>query len=144
MDPEFGYEQYFHIWFGADPPYLQHDTTGRLTNDPKYLESMPYMRLMTGSGLRTEAEAGLMAGVLEDTGEDGLFYSCRRDGRTWHEASGGHVFKDGDKIRLMNEDFSNPYGNARLMIAMHAWHERDSDPRWVERFVAPRVFRWHS
>ena len=132
LDPAFKYEQYFHILLGANPSYLLHDTTGRPTNDPKYLESLPYMRLMTGSDLRTEAEAGLMAGVLEDTAEDGLFYSRRTKERTWHEAC-GHVFKDGDRVRLMNEDFCNPYGNARLMIAMHAWHQRDGDPKWIER-----------
>jgi hypothetical protein len=131
LDPDFKFEQYFHVILGANPPYMWHDTSGRPTNDPKFLESLPYMRLMTGSDLNLAAEEGLMQGVIEDIGDDGLFYSRYRPERTWHEAS-GHDFKDGDVVRRSNEDFANPYGNSRLMIALWAWYQRDQDPRWLK------------
>jgi hypothetical protein len=134
LDPAFNYEQYFHIYLGANPPFMMHDTTGRPTNDPKFLESFPYMRVMTGSSTNLDQEAGLMNGVVDDIGDDGLFYARQRPGRTWHEAAGGvHVFKDGDTVRVFQEDFANPYGNARLLIAMWAWYQRDANPLWLQR-----------
>ena len=136
LDPAFRYEQYFHVYIGADPPYMMHDTTGRPTNDPKYLESLPYMRLMCGSDLNAEAELGLMQGVVEDIGDDGLYYARNEPQRTWHEAAGAHVFKDGEQERRVGEDFANPAGNARLIIAMWMWYQRDGDPVWLERMAA--------
>lgn len=131
LDPDVKFEQYFEVVFTSNPPYMRHLSTGRPTIDPKFLEALPYMRIMTGSDLNLDAEQGLMDGVVEDIAEDGLFYSRRTDRRPWHEGL-FHVFKDGDTVRLINEDFANPYGNARLMLAMRAWYQRDHNPKWLK------------
>ena len=133
LDADMRYEQWFHIELGCNPPHMFHETSGRPTCDCKFLESLPYMRLMTGADLRAHAELGLMRGVLEDIGDDGLYYSVYSPDRPWHEGAGAFKFKDGEVARRCNEDFANPAGNARLIMAMNAWYQRDGNPEWIRR-----------
>ena len=133
LDPDMRYEEFFHIHLGSSPPYMSREPSGRPTGDCKILESLVYMRLMTGSHVREEAEQGLMRGVLEDIAKDGLYYAKYSHDRPWHEAAGGFHYKDGDVIRRIDEDFANPTGNARLIMAMNAWYQRDGNAQWIKR-----------
>jgi hypothetical protein len=120
LDPNLDYEIWFHAFLGTNPPYMYHDTTGLPTNNPKFAESFPFMRMMTGSERDRKMEAGMMKMMVGLIAEDGLYYAPARQQRPWHEGV-GHVYRaaDGEIVRL-GEDFANVYGNARMMLAMMA------------------------
>ncbi len=116
LDPERGYEIYFYVNLAANPPTMSHDMTGFPTNNPKFAESLPMMRLMSGSCHNQEIDRHMMARILALIADDGLFY-VNAIGRPWN---GTH------------EDFANVYGNSRLMLAMMAWYQYDKNPVWLE------------
>lgn len=116
LDPERGYEIYFYVNFSANPPIMTHDMTGFPTNNPKFAESLPMMRLMSGSLHNVEVDRRMMARMLALIADDGLFY-VNAIGRPWNGTS---------------DDFANVYGNSRLMLAMMAWYQYDKNPMWLE------------
>jgi hypothetical protein len=130
LDPENDYEIYLKGSFNVNPPIMGHETTGLPTNNPKYAESFPMMRLMTGSGLYEDVERGMMKSMLTFIGEDGLYYAVASRERSWHEGI-GHNY--GTKT---NEDFANVYGNARMLLALMAWMQYEPDEQWREKAKA--------
>ena len=60
----------------------------------------------------------MMRAMQNAIGEDGLFYAIASPERPWHEGVG-------HKYPPTGEDFANTYGNARMLLALMAWHERD-------------------
>ena len=48
---EYGAEMYFIVRFCTNPAHMYHDTTGWPTNNPKFAESLPMMRVMSASCL---------------------------------------------------------------------------------------------
>jgi DUF1680 family protein len=116
LDPDRDYEIYFYA--GFNPPVMRHEQTGMPTNNPKFAESLPMMRVMCGSGENLDVEADMMAAMLANIGDEGLYWARVGPERPWDPAK---------------EDFANVYGNARMMLAMMAWYQRDGDPAWKER-----------
>ena len=133
LDPNLNYEIWFHSFLGTNPPYMYHDTTGLPTNNPKFAESFPLMRVMSGSERGLDMEEGMMRMMVGLIAEDGLYYAPVKEERPWHEGV-GHVYRtaDGEIVRI-HEDFANVYGNARMMLAMMAWYQRDRNPAWLTR-----------
>ena len=133
VDRDRAYEIYFIVRFCTNPPHMYHDTTGWPTNNPKFAESLPMMRLMSGSEQNTDDERRMIESMVRAIGEDGLYYAVANPDRTWHEGV-GHVYFDkaGDVVRR-GEDFANVAGNGRMVLAMMAWHERDGDAVWLDR-----------
>ena len=133
LDPERDYEIYFVVRFSANPPYMYHDTTGLPTNNPKFAESLPMMRVMSGSKKNLDIENGMIKSMVSLIAEDGLYYAPAKEERPWHEGV-GHVYRtpDGQVVRL-GEDFANVYGNSRMMLAMIAWYQKDQDAVWKSR-----------
>ncbi|MFN8008216.1 MAG: glycoside hydrolase family 127 protein [Terriglobia bacterium] len=127
LDVERNYEIYFRVLFFTNPPYLFHDTTGFPTNNPKFGESFPMMRIMSGDDKNLDIEAGMMNAMVSSLGEDGLFYVKAGPQRPWHEGV-GHDYK-----KRYDLDFANVYGNSRLLLAMMAWYQRDKNPQWMNR-----------
>jgi len=124
LDPAFDYEIFFRVQLGTNPPFLQHDTTGLPTNNPKFAESLALLRAMTGSEKYAEIDRKMLDAMVRNIAEDGLFYAPYSERRTWHEGV-GHDYK-----KKFNRDFANVYGNSRLLLAMVAWYEKDKDPAW--------------
>ncbi len=125
LDPESDYEIFFKITFAANPPFMFHDTTGLPTNNPKYAESFPMMRVMSGSDQFLDTEQGMMKMITSLIAEDGLFYSPCTAKRPWHEGV-GHKYDDGPA----GEDFANVYGNSRVLLAMMAWMQYQPEGSW--------------
>ncbi len=125
LDPENKYEIYFVARFFANPPYMYHETTGLPTNNPKYAESFPMMRVMTGSDRFLDVERGMMDAMLSLIAEDGLYYAPALPSRPWHEGV-THIYP-GPKA---NEDFANVYGNSRLLLAFLAWMQYSPGGPW--------------
>ena len=133
LDPNLNYEIWFHSFLGTNPPYMYHDTTGLPTNNPKFAESFPLMRVMTGNERNLDMEEGMMGMMVGLIAEDGLYYAPVKEERPWHEGV-GHVYRTADgEIVHIHEDFANVYGNARMMLAMMAWYQRDRNPIWLTR-----------
>lgn len=124
LDPAFDFEIFFRVYLGVNPAYLEHDTTGLPTNNPKFAESLPMMRVMSGSDKFADVDKKMMKMMLDDTWKDGLFYVPYSERRTWHEGVGHNYNKQ------FHRDFANVYGNSRLLLAMVAWYEKDKDPMW--------------
>lgn len=121
LDPGGIHEIYFIAGFACDPPFMYKDTTGWPTNNPKLAESLPMMRVMSGSDHRMELERDMMRSMLAAIGHDGLYYSIASPHRPWHEGVG-------HKYPPTGEDFANTYGNSRMLLALMAWHARHPDP----------------
>jgi Beta-L-arabinofuranosidase, GH127 len=127
LDPEFNYEIFFRVQLGTNPPYLEHDTTGLPTINPKFAESLAMMRVMTGSNRYADVDQKLMQMMIDNTGQDGLYYSRYSARRTWHEGVGHNYNKQ------FHIDFANVYGNSRLLLAMMAWYQVEHDSAWEPR-----------
>jgi hypothetical protein len=127
LDPAFNYEIFFRVELGTNPPYFEHDSMGITSTNPKYGESLPMMRVMSGSDRYADIDRKMMQMMLDNTAEDGLYYSHYDPRRTWHEGV-GHNYN-----REFHRDFANPYGNSRLLLAMIAWFAVDRDPAWEPR-----------
>jgi hypothetical protein len=121
LDPAGIHEMYFMAGFACHPPFMYKDTTGWPTNNPKFAESLPMLRVMTGSDDHLALEADMMRAMQTAIGQDGLFYAIASPERPWHEGVG-------HKYPPTGEDFANTYGNARMLLALMAWHERDPSP----------------
>jgi len=127
LDPEHEYEMFFLVRITSDPPYMMHFCLGDMaTCTPKYLESLPMMRVMSGSEQNLDVEKNAMETLLSLTADDGLYYVPAIDIKEtpWRRRA---------NYPIAQEDMATPSGNARLMLAMMAWHQRDSDPAWMER-----------
>jgi hypothetical protein len=122
------YNVYFLVRWAADPPYLLHMDIGDfLCCQPKWLESLPLMRVMCGSMQDLDIEARMMQAVLDLTDPaDGLFYLPLADMKTkpWNRRA---------FYPVANEPITSPLGGARQLLAMSAWHQRDHDPVWLGR-----------
>ena len=124
LDPAYNYEIYFGVDFHSHPPVMRHEVSGLPTNNPKFAESLPMMRVMSGSDAHLDIERGMMAALAASIGPDGLYYA-RAKGRPWH--------RNDPAWNPANEDFANVYGNGRALLAMMAWYQRDRDPAWAAR-----------
>ncbi len=127
-DPAADYEIYWVIFPRAHPPMMQHDWNDHCQG--KYMETLPLMRLASGSDLNLHVERRWMETILQMRGPDGLLYYPKQ-GRPWHnvscfgpEAPGEHYFSMGISGRLLN--------------AITIQHQLTDNPLWAEtgrRFV---------
>ena len=125
LDPEYKYEIYFQARFFANPPFMYHETTGLPTNNPKYAESFPMMRVMSGSKSFVDVEKGMMDAMLSLIAADGLYYSPALSSRPWN--------KDLYPGPGSNQDFANVYGNSRALLAFMAWMQYEPGGPWEEK-----------
>ena len=125
LDRDYKYEIYFQATFFANPPFMYHETTGLPTNNPKYAESFPMMRVMSGSDRFLDVEKGMMDAMLSLIAEDGLYYSPALLSRPWN--------KDLYPGPGSNEDFANVYGNSRTLLAFLAWMQYAPGGPWEEK-----------
>jgi hypothetical protein len=126
LDPEYGYELYFQVRFCQNPAMMFHEGSGLPTNNPKFAEAQPMMRVMSGSDHNLDIQHAMLQSMLRNIHEDGLYYSPM-ERRPWsHE---GLVAVGGAAPR----PFANVYGNARFLLAMMALSQWDKDPAWEGR-----------
>jgi hypothetical protein len=128
VDSDDHYNMYFLVRWTAKPAYLLHMDIGDfLCCQPKWLESLPLMRVMSGSDQNLDTERKMMQAILDLTDpEDGLFYLPVEDMKT----------KPWDRrafYPVATEPITSPLGNARQILAMAAWYQRDHDPVWLDR-----------
>ena len=131
LEPERDWEMYFFIRYGCREPYMYHWGFDP-SNEPKFAESFPLMRLMTGSGTHRAAEAGLWDQLVRRLSPvDGLLWNHARPDRPWHTV--GH---SGYGYPVRDEDYANVYANGRMLRAMLVRHELDGPAPWADRIQA--------
>jgi hypothetical protein len=128
VDPSDHYNMYFLVRYTAEPAYMLHMDIGDfICCNPKWAESMPYLRSLSGSDENLEVEQRLMDGMVSLIDpSDGSFYLPPEplERKPW--------LKRGDYASI-TEPITSPFGDARLMLAMMAWHARDNDKLWLDR-----------
>jgi hypothetical protein len=129
LDPERDWEMYFFIRYGARRPYMVHWGFDP-SNEPKFAESFPLMRLMTGTDTQQAAEDGLLDALLRRIDPvDGLLWNRAGPGRPWH--TGGHA-----GYELRQEDYANVYAVGRMIRAMLVRWELTGAAAWEGRIAA--------
>jgi hypothetical protein len=72
LNPDYHHEMYFLVRYTADPAVMMHMCLGDLAAcTPKYAESLPMMRLMSGTDFNSQVDADLMTSLTMLMGEDG-------------------------------------------------------------------------
>jgi len=120
-DPLADHEVYWTVDFRANPAQMRNKR-----QMPKFIEAMPLLRLMSGSGQNPQVERKWMEVALRSLGPDGLYYKPRR-GRPW----------DGGFARLAREPggagldhYADPFDCGRLLSAMTVLAQRDPGDVW--------------
>src|SRR5438105_3070191 len=70
--PEWGYEQLFWVHREVNPPILEMGHGGLLTCGPKVIETLPMLRVMTGSDYNLQEDGKIIGSLLRVTGKDGF------------------------------------------------------------------------
>jgi hypothetical protein len=126
VDPSLGYEMYFYVNLTCRTPYMQHGSADT-TCDPKFAESFPMMRLMSGSSRFSDVEAGHRKAMLSRI-QDGLYwnyYDTQRPWRTEH-------YNLENPASGRKDDLSNLAGDGRMLRALVTWRELHGDVAWDE------------
>jgi hypothetical protein len=122
VDPEHDFEHYFLTMYMKDPPEMWHTGSGDMSCcNPKWSESLPMMRVMSGSKLNLDIEQKMMDAMVGMIGEDGLY---------WVPPASSH---EAEPWRPVGRADTCAFGDGRMMLAMIAWYERSKDPIWLER-----------
>jgi hypothetical protein len=152
------HEQYFSVYIG-NPLRMAHNFSDWCT--PKYMESLPLLRLVNGSTFFDEVDCVWMKVILKSLGPDGLYYFPTK-GKPWYGKelwwSKGVARPDGtiftteppkeeiDKSldtyasehahSLVEKSgisqFSHPQPCGRIMSTMIVYYMRDKNPIWKE------------
>ncbi len=112
---------YGQIFFHTPRPHLAHWASAETLCDPKFAESFPLMRVMSGSdefaGLEAQFRAALRSRI-----EDGLYWDRYSPKRPWRNSySAGHYGAGKD------EDFCTLPGAGRMLRALLVWRELGDD-----------------
>ena len=113
-DPEHGYEVYHCANLNVHPAYMNHMYGGPC--QPKPVEALPLMRIMSGSDRNLDFDQKMMDCMLSSV-ENGLWWL--KSDVPWRAES-----FEGDIVHLSTF--------ARLVIALLTWYTLDRNPRWFK------------
>jgi hypothetical protein len=125
-DPLADFEQYFHAYFRSNPPRMDHSFDSQCQS--KLMESLPLMRIISGSDLNAEVDRRWMEVILHQLGPDGLAYMPAK-GRPWALLGIEDALPERAKTL---EQHIMPYYCGRLLSAMMLYHLRDGGSLWWE------------
>jgi hypothetical protein len=143
-DPEADYEIYWFADFFRNPPVMMHDFNDWCQNVEGMTESLPLLRIASGSDLNNNVDRVWMETLLKSVGPDGLIYIPFK-GRPWSRLNPAYVTPvwraDGTA-----SDPSNPSVTQvtcmilwpRAIGAMTVCYLRDKNPMWkqtIERMI---------
>jgi hypothetical protein len=123
LDPAVDYESFFINILDVHPAYMLHWSTMVSGVMPKYIETIPMLRLMSGSNKDRDLEKGFMNALLRNMAEDGLIYDRSSPDRPWNVG----IFygkKDWD------EDYANLAGNGRGLAGLCFQYQVTGDEKW--------------
>jgi hypothetical protein len=111
LDPRDDYSLYWLVNFHNRPAIMKKEEYDNL--GAKFRESLPLLRLITGSDINAHVDAAWLSTLDRMTGPDGLLYAKKRDERPFFTLGG--------------------CGTGRIMGAMMVYHALDGNPDWLER-----------
>ena len=117
IDTELGHHMFFTVMYDAPQPYLSHLASADSTCDPKFAQSLPMLRLMSGSTQHVDVEAGHRAALLARI-DHGMYWDRYDPLRPWRNLYGAGFYGEGK-----DEDFCNISAHARMIRAMLSWRE---------------------
>ncbi|PYO56001.1 MAG: hypothetical protein DMD83_16690, partial [Candidatus Rokuibacteriota bacterium] len=126
LDPAADYECTFLSILDVHPAYMLHWSTMVSGVMPKYVEALPLLRQMSGSGQDRDIEQGFIEAMLKNAEEDGLIYDRATEKRPWNV---GVYYGKAD----WNEDYANMAGNGRFITGLLYWHQITGDDVWLKR-----------
>ncbi len=120
LDPETDYLMFDHAWFNRKPPVMTISWPEEILScGNKHLESLPLLRLMSGSTFNIEVDQQFMQSQLGMTATDGCMYLP--------------IAKHNLNTRF-GPVFSEPYasveGEGRNILALAMWYQHDKNPLW--------------
>lgn len=121
IDTKLGHHMFFTVMYQDRQPYLAHLASADSTCDPKFAQSLPMLRLMSGSTQHTDVETGYRAALLSRI-DDGMYWDRHDPARPWRNLYGAAFYGDGK-----NEDICNVSAHARMIRAMLSWRELGDD-----------------
>ena len=111
-------EMYLSADLFYNPPILRAFTSDIGACQPKALEAMAFLRLMSGSTQGLDIEAKMMRMMVSLLGEGGLYWVNGSSEKPWLG---------------IPEPFVMVHGQARMVRAMIAWHQYTGNPDWKGR-----------
>ena len=121
-DPNADYEVYWSVSFRTNPPTMKHDWSDAV--QCKFHDSLPLMRIASGSDLNSHVDRRWMEVLLHMQGPDGLLYHPTR-GRPW--ARIGDTWGSADAPQ-----FATPTYCGRILGALILYAIRDRGGIWEE------------
>ena len=127
LDVDERYTMFCQVRYTADPAYLLHLSIGDIFDNPKWAESLAMLRLMSGSNQNLDIDKKLMDAMVELIDpQDGLYYLPAEDMQK-------HRWLKRDPYPIATEPVTLAFGDARMILAMDAWYQRDHDQVWLDR-----------
>ena len=125
-DPEADHEIYWAMYMYGDRPVMRHDHNDHV--QIKYHESLPLLRLASGSDLNEGVDRRWMEVLLHMRGPNGLLY-YPIVGRPWVSS---HLIGEQFGPLPAEDHFTQPYNNGRLLGAVTICHLLTGDDLWLE------------
>ena len=136
VDPQADYEMYFSVAMNRNPALMCHN--GSSICQAKFMESLPLMRMVSGSELNPEVDQIWMEAALRNLGPDGMYY-YPLGGRPWALQGPWLEAAGGTKDRIMGKDqVIVPMSSGRILSAMMNYARRGDAALWrkeAERLV---------
>jgi len=126
LNPEYSYAQYTYADLRHNPPYMAMEA-GITNLNPKWIEALPLLRIMSGSVQNSDIDHLMIEGVFENTGIDGLTYQPPDHPGAFYE----------DFSREQAQPAANIFGEGRQLLTWAVWTQIDPDNP-VYRQVAER------
>ncbi len=137
-DPDAEYEIFWMADFFRNPPIMYHDFSDWCQNVEGMIESLPLLRLATGSDLNNQVDRAWMETLLKSVGPDGLVY-IPLNGRAWGRQGAAWVtpvWRTGttttDPSDKSVSQVTGPEVWPRAMAAMTISYLRDRNPMWKQ------------
>ncbi len=132
VDPAKDYQVYFNSRLTRKPPVLVHRGTPDYEGAHlKFLESLPLMRIMSGSDYNIEVDKKLMESILHITGEDGLHYITFNKVFEIPGYLGGALIGH-DIVTQTQQPYTTVWLEGRALLALCVWYQRDKNNLWKE------------
>ena len=128
--PEWGYEYIYGAFFDINPPKLELGHGGLITEGAKTVETLPMMRIMTGSTRNIDMDSKAVMSFVRVTGKDGLCY-YPVENRPW-------AFFE-EFTRSVGKPYCDIFAEGRQLLAYASWYQHDRNPLW--RTLAERKVR---
>lgn len=137
-DPNFDHEIFWRADFFTNPTVMRHDFNDWCQNVEGMLESLPLLRIASGSTLNNNVDRVWMEALLKSIGPDGLVY-VPLNGRPWSRLSHCWVTPvwkaDGTTADFTDKSVSQitqPNLWPRAIAAMIIHYHQDRDPMWKQ------------